>query len=260
MRRLLILLACVLAAAPVLAQTESVVEIESRGQKIRALLTKPANPVGSVILIAGGHGILSISPQGMIGWGRGNQLVRTRALYAAAGFATLVPDAAPDMGTPKNPRDGYRFSAPHGQDIGALVRYMRGIKTPVALVATSRGALTVGVALANTAGPARPDAVVMTAPMLMPVGNQPSFHRAIGGDPGRARLPLLIVGHKKDACQYTNASVIERFKSWHGQAQVIVLDGPAGSGDPCEALSAHGFFGIDGQIVSTVTGWIRSRN
>jgi hypothetical protein len=38
-----------------------------------------------------------------------------------------------------------------------------------------------------------------------------------------------------------------------------MLDGPNGTGDPCEAESAHGFAGIDGQVVATVTGWIKSK-
>lgn len=255
-------LALVLAGAVTCAQaqTEQVVEIASRGQKVRALLTVPANPVGSIVLLAGGHGVLALSPDGKIGWGAGNQLVRTRAAYAREGFATIVPDAASDMGTPAAPKSGYRYSAPHGQDIGAVVAYMRAIKEPVALVGTSRGAVSAGIALAQTSGPARPDSVVLTSAMLMTDGDQPSFQKAIGNSPTKARLPFLVIGHKRDTCKYTLPASIDAFRKWHGgKIDVVMLDGREGKGDPCEAQSAHGFAGIDGEVVTTTTGWIKGR-
>jgi hypothetical protein len=261
MRIFWFVLLLLLSTAPALAQSEAVVEIASRGQKMRAILIKPVNPIGSVVLLAGGHGNLAISADGNIGWGKGNQLVRTRAAYARAGFATLVPDIAPDLKTPGGVVQGYRYSRPHGQDLGAVIQYMRGIKAPVALVATSRGAVSAGAAVAHiTTGAGRPDALVLTAPMLVPTGdNQPNFQMA-AGNPARARLPLLVVGHKKDTCRWTAVATFERFKKWHGgNVDVIVLDGPAGSGDPCEALSAHGFFGIDNTVVATVTKWVKER-
>lgn len=243
------------------AQTEQVVEIPSRGQKVRALLTVPANPIGSIVLLAGGHGVLALSPDGKIGWGAGNQLVRTRGAYARAGFATVVPDAASDMGTPAAPKSGYRYSAAHGQDIGAVVAYMRTIKEPVALVGTSRGAVSAGIALAQTSGRGRPDMVALTAPMLMTFGDQPSFQKAIGNRPAKAQLPILVIGHKKDACKYTLPASIDAFRKWHGgKIDVVMLDGPEGRGDPCEAQSAHGFAGIDGEVVASTTGWIRARS
>ena len=253
-------LLALIVSLPAQAQTTEVVEIPSRGLKVRAIVIKPANPVGSVILLVGGQGVMAISPDGRIGWGAGNQLIRTRASYAAAGFVTIVPDAAPDMGTPQAPKNGYRFSPPHGQDLAAVVAYARGIKAPVTVVGTSRGAVSGGILLAQASGAGRPDAMVMTAPMLITYGNQPSFQAAIGGSPGRAQLPFLVVGHKKDACKYTAQPLIDAFVKWHGgKVDVVMLDGPEGVGDPCEAQSAHGFAGIDGTVVSTVSNWIKAR-
>jgi len=247
-------------ASAATAQTEKVVEIQSRGAVVRALLTVPANPVASVVLLAGGHGILAISPDGKIGWGAGNQLVRTRAAYAKAGFATIVPDAASDMGTPKAPKNGFRWSAEHGRDIAAVVAYMRTIKQPVALVGTSRAAVATGASLAHVTGPGRPDMVALTAPMLMTHGSQPSFQQAMGNNPAKAQLPFLVVGHRKDTCAYTLPASIDAFRQWHGgKLDVVMLDGPDGRGDPCEAQAAHGFAGIDGEVVSTVSAWVKAR-
>lgn len=259
MRMLLALLILAAAPGPAQAQTQSVIEVPSRDQKIRALLVSPAAPAGSVILLVGGHGRLDLGSDGSIAWGGGNQLVRTRAAYAAAGFATLVPDIAPDLKTPGGVVQGYRSGAPHGRDIGALVQHMRTIREPVVLVATSRGAPSAGAALRHATGSARPDALVMTAAMLMPAGDrQPNFRNAIGGDPALARLPLLVVGHLKDTCRLTLPESIDQFRAWHGgTVDVAMLDGPPGRGDPCEAQSAHGFIGLDGEVVATIAAWIR---
>jgi hypothetical protein len=251
-----------IAATPALAQTESVTEVTSRGQAIRALLFKPNNPTGSLIVLVGGHGKLDIDADGRLGWDRPNLLVRTRTVYPRAGFATLLPDIAPDLKTPTGVVERYRFSAPHGQDIGALVRFMRGIKPPVVLMATSRGAVSAGAALRQASGATRPDAVVLTAPMLVSIGDQsPHFQMAIGNDPARAQLPLLVVGHKKDGCRHTSVSTFDRFVAWHGgKVDVVVLDGPAGTGHPCGPLSAHAFVGVEDELLATVTKWIRERN
>ncbi|HEX5779413.1 MAG TPA: hypothetical protein VFY21_11285 [Xanthobacteraceae bacterium] len=260
MRTAFLAVVLAVAAGSAQAQTEKVVEIPSRGTKVRALLSVPPNPVASVVLLAGGHGVLAISPNGKLGWGAGNQLVRTRAAYAKAGFATIVPDAAPDMGTPKAPKNGFRWSAEHGRDIGAVVAYMRTIKQPVALVGTSRAAVATGAMLAHVAGSGRPDMVVLTAPMLMTHGNQPSFQQAMGNNPAKAQLPFLVIGHGKDTCAYTLPASIDAFRKWHGgKLEVVLLDGPEGRGDPCEAQAAHGFAGIDGVVVVTVSDWIKAR-
>jgi hypothetical protein len=260
MRTAFLAVVLAVAAGGAQAQPEKVVEIPSRSVKVRALLSVPSNPVASVVLLAGGHGVLAISPDGKLGWGAGNQLVRTRAAYAKAGFATIVPDAAPDMGTPKAPRNGFRWSAEHGRDIAAVVAYMRTVKQPVAIVGTSRAAVATGAMLTHGSGAGRPDMVVLTAPMLTTHGNQPSFQQAMGNNPAKAQLPFLVVGHRKDTCAYTLPASIETFRKWHGgKLDVVLLDGPEGRGDPCEAQAAHGFAGIDGEVVSTVSAWIKAR-
>jgi len=240
---------------------EPTVEISSRNQKIRAILLKPEKPVASVILLVGGHGQMDIARDGSIKWGRGNQLIRTRAQYLKQGFAVLVPDIAPDWKGEKNPVNGYRWNPRHGADLGALVAYMRTIAEPVVIVGTSRAAVSTGTMLAATEGKNRPDYVVLTAAMLMPSGNQPSFLRGIQNDQQKAQVPMFLIGHKKDQCEYTLPESIEAFRKWHGgdKLEILLLDGPQGTGHPCEAQAAHGFIGIDDQVVKAVSDWIKSR-
>lgn len=248
--------------APASAQTEQVVEIRSRGQSVRALLIKPANPVGSVILLAGGHGNLALGANGSIGWGKGNQLVRTRAAYAQAGFVTLVPDIAPDLKQGDGVKDRSRWSPEFAADIGAHVAYLRTIAAPVHLVGTSRAALTVTKAATQLTGAQRPDSITITAGMIANIAeDQPSAERSVG-NLGRITQPTFIVYHEKDGCRYTPAASAERArKLFTGAKRVdvrIMKGGQPGSGNPCEANSHHGFLGQDQEVVDLVTGWIKA--
>lgn len=256
-------MATLVLAEPAWAQ-EKVIEVPTRpGQSMRALLTVPPNPAGSVILLAGGHGNLALGKDGSIGWGKGNQLVRTRAAYAKAGFATVVPDIAPDLKQGEGGVPRYRWSEPYARDIGALVKYMRGIAAPVYLVGTSRAGLSVASAVVRGgAGPGQPDAIVITSGMLVHITDaQPSAERSVG-NLDRIKQPTLIVYHEKDGCSYTPASSGNKFKALlKGAKQVdvkIMKGGSAGSGDPCEANSHHGFLGQDQEVVDLVTGWLKA--
>jgi dienelactone hydrolase len=252
----------VLSTDPAVAQKEDVIEIASRNQRLRALLLTPARPAGSVILLAGGHGNLALGKDGSIGWGAGNQLVRTRAAYREAGFATLVPDIAPDLKQGSGGIARYRWSGRYARDIGALIAHMRSIAEPVYLIGTSRAALSVAKAAVDlSTGPTRPDAVVMTSGMLIHISTaQPSAERNVGRLE-RVRQPILLVYHEKDGCPYTPAASAAKAKTLFRGAKtvdvVLLQGGSAGRGDPCEARSQHGFEGQDAEVVKTVTDWLR---
>jgi dienelactone hydrolase len=265
MRVLVFLLAFGAVCAPALAQDEKVVEIGSRGQKIRALLIEPASPLGSVILLAGGHGKLDITPQGTIRELAKNQLVRTRAAYAKAGYAVLVPDIAPDLKAPSGVVNGYRNSASYAKDLGAAVEFMRKIKNPVVMVGTSRGSLSVANALVHLKDrPQRPDAAVITSGFLAPSGKF-EVRTFAGNNPAAYSLPMLVVHHRKDGCEHTLPSNVEPFKVWYEKSgrklDVIWMEGglPPKS-DACNALSPHGFYGLDDQVVAKITSWIKSQS
>lgn len=246
------------------AAAEAVVDLPTRaGIATRILIDRPGAPVASVILLAGGAGRLDLGRDGTIGRGRGNQLVRTRAAYAAAGFVTATPDIAEDFKRGDDVDPAYRWSAAHATDLGVLVRHLRAIKAPVFVVGTSRGALSVAALVAREQGAARPDAFVITSGLLMDRGrNVPSVQTHI---PTIASTPLsgLLVGHRQDACRFTPAADMPRFKSLLAASplvDVVYLDGGGPPrGEPCEARHFHGFEGIDGEVVAVVTSWLKQR-
>jgi dienelactone hydrolase len=266
MRILLVVLVFGFACNAAFAQAEKVVEIESRGQKIRALLIQPENPAGSVILLAGGHGKLDITVQGHITSLAKNQLVRTRAAYAKAGFAVLVPDIAPDMKTPSGVMQRYRASKAYAQDLGAAVQYMRKIKNPVVMIGTSRGSLSVANALAHLKDrAARPDATVLTSAFLAsPASAGFQVRKLVHDDAAAFNLPTLVVHHRKDACEHTLPSNVAPFQGWYEKngrkLDVIWMEGGLPpKGDPCEAFGAHGFYGLDQEVVDRISAWIRAQ-
>lgn len=255
-------IALLIAGAGFCAGSETVVEIASRpGQSVRALLITSDKPVGSVILLAGGHGNLALAANGKIGWGAGNQLVRTRADYAAAGLVTLVPDLAPDLKKGDSAADSARWSADHATDIGALVKHLRAIAPPVYLVGTSRAALSVANAAVRLTGDTRPDAIVITSGMLVRIDDKhPSAEMKVGRLE-RITQPTLIVYHRDDGCPYTPASSAAKVKTLlKGAAQVdvkIMSGGQAGASDPCKGKSHHGFLGQDAEVVALVSTWLK---
>lgn len=193
----------------------------------QAILLRPAEPKASVILIPGGDGRISPGPGGQIGSLKNNQLVRTREAYKAKGLAVLVVDA--------------------GTNIGAAVKYMRAIKGPVTVIGTSRGTLRAAAAIAHGA---QPDALVLTAGFLSNESGSDKNAINILGSP--ARLPkTLVIHHRNDGCKFTRPGGVEPFIKWAGgKARVVWLDGGQAQGNPCQAKSHHGFFGLDGKVVS----------
>ena len=231
-----------LLASPLHAQAEPAVTTVQAGG-VRAALIKPANPVGSIILLAGGDGRIGVGEGGSIAR-QGNQLVRTRMAYARKGFAVLVPD--------------------RGYELAPLVELMKTIKRPVTVVGTSRG--TQWAAEGIAAG-ARPDKLVLTSGFLSEAstGQPPGELRRRGegnaitilGSPSLLP-PTLVVHHRQDKCWLTSPMGVAPFLAWaKGRAKAAWLDGGEEVGEPCEAKGHHGFAGIDPKVVETVAAFAR---
>ena len=266
MGRFIIALGILAGLMPGQAAADPVVEIESRGQKVRAILLKPANPKGAVILFAGGNGRLDITPAGDITKLRFNQLVRTRALYASAGYVTLVPDIAPSfkLGA-SGVAELYRANRAFAQDVGAMVKYLRGIvPKPIVVVGTSRGSLSVAnvVAKLKGEGERRPDAAVLTAAFLKVGANVPGLtvFKLANGNPRLLDVPTMLVWHVADSCPHTSAATVPAFRTWYeGSGRKLVEKSFSGGlppeSEPCEARAPHGFYGLDPSVVTAITGF-----
>lgn len=236
---------------------ETVLTLTPRpGATLRVLVDRPATPIGSVVLMAGGDGVLDIDEAGKIGNLANNHLVRTRAAYVKAGYAVFVPDVASDQ---KGTR-GYRFTTAYGTDVAAVVAAARQAAAPVALIGTSRGALSVAALFAKQSA-VLPNAVVISSGVLM--GNEGGQGSAQSvGDVSRIKVPVLLLRHRQDACQVSQPGDADRFKALltgSPKVDIVTLDGGGptrGSADPCGASHYHGFNGIDGQAVAATVQWL----
>lgn len=202
----------------------------------RALLLTPdrQKAKAGIVLLAGGDGVLDLSPNGEIRALRGNQLVRTREDYVRAGFAVLVPDVK--------------------VDIGVAVAELRKISNRVAILATSRGSIRAAQAIANGVNP---DALILTAAVLGPNRKWPSVPQIIG-NPSRLP-PTLIIHHRHDTCFVTLPSEVEPFLAWAGgRAKVIWITGGIDEGDACQGRGHHGFAGRDSEVVRSVVRFVVS--
>lgn len=253
MRRLVLALCLLLAALPAWA-AETVLTLALRpGATLRVLVDRPAAPIGSVVLMAGGDGVLDLDERGTIGSGlRENHLVRTRNAYARAGYAVFVPDVASDL---KGTR-GYRFGTAYAQDVAAVIAAARQVKSPVALIGTSRGALSVVGVFAKQSA-VLPDAIVISSGVLMGGDSASTL-----GSLDRITVPVLLLRHGLDACRVTPPADADRFKAkltGSPRVDIVTLDGggPRGSSaDPCGASHYHGFYGMDDQAVAATVQWL----
>lgn len=253
--------AALLAAAFALpAQAaETLLTLQPRsGVTLRVLTDRPANPIGTVILFGGNDGVIDLDERGNIASGlKYNHLIRTRASYVAAGYATFTPDVASDLkGTAM-----FRFGDSFPGDLALVVQEARKLGKPVAVIGTSRGALSVAAVLVKQAA-VQPDAAVISSGVLM---SHDKFGSASSmGDWSRVRIPVLLLRHAQDDCRVTPPGDADRFKlllAASPRVDIVTMSGggPANpSADKCGAEHYHGFYGIDDKVVQTTVDWLRA--
>lgn len=238
------------------AATIEIHDLYSRGERTRLLVETVARPAAVLILFAGGKGALHIAPDGKIGWGNGNFLIRSRPLFLKRGFNTVVFDAPTDHAN--DLRFGFRGSAAHAADIRVAIRHLRDrYKAPIWLVGTSRGTNSVANAAARP-GRIRPDGIVLTSSMMADNDKGDSlFDYPLEN----ITVPTLILHHTEDDCFVTPASEVPRLKGQLKNAKplrVMMQSGGTVEGRACGAWSHHGFRRIEDKVVGDIARWIRA--
>jgi pimeloyl-ACP methyl ester carboxylesterase len=209
--------------------------------------------VASVVLFAGGHGALGLG-SGRLGLG-GNFLVRNRRRFAGHGLLVAVIDTPSDR-----PRglDGFRTTAAHAEDVRAVVAALRqDAAVPVWLVGTSMGTVSAANAAARLS-PDGADGLVLTSSVTRQGRERPESMGDVRLKD--VRIPTLIVHHRDDGCPATpfaDTPALLRDFAQAPRRELLAFDGgePPRSG-PCEAHSAHGYLGLDAQVVAAIAAWI----
>jgi hypothetical protein len=218
------------------------------------LLTPPGAPVASVVLLPGGNGLLysGRKPQLM----SRSFLMRSRDKFAAAGFLVAAVDGPSD-----HPEGlaSFRDSAEHAQDIAAVIAYLRQkAAVPVWLIGASTSTISVANA-ATRLSSGGPDGLVLLSSIVATTRQGPPLQGMF--DFGAIALPTLFVHNKDDACPASPIgsvpSLMARFTSTPRKQLIAVSGGAPPQSDPCEALSRHGYFGIEDSVVTAIAEWIK---
>ena len=292
MRKLLLLLiavSCLVMVNPQLVSAAQASIVQDTVQEIyfdrgdpaetvmqRYILIEVDNAVGTVILFMGGQGILYLvtwESHGYLHISNTNFLVRTRHHFAAEGFNVVVIDAASDFWEFPRGLIGHRTSAEHLSDIAAVIKdfpskLLLDDPDPICLVGTSRGTISAGAYAAEApSDPDLPDidCLVLTSSLTQQPDN-PTGHQNLLDDVQLelVNVPTYVVAHKKDKCNVTPPSDVKVLKSLLsvGSPKVGVktfCGGTTPLSDECNALSAHGFFGIEPSVVSDIGKWMRKQ-
>lgn len=226
--------------------------------QLKVLLIKPQNPTASIVLFAGGHGKLNLTESDeeiTIGWGRNNFLIRNANTFASHGFTVAVVDTSSDY---ENIVKGFRNSAEHVNDQETLIAYLQQQNdNPVWLVGTSRG--TESAAYVALYSRKNVDGLVLTSSMTV----ENYRGQTVTSLPlQKISVPTLVIAHKEDQCYLTPAEGAEQIKRKLTNTKRVELryfkGGLTPLANPCQGLSAHGFYGIDDEVVASIANFITS--
>jgi len=201
------------------------------------------NPKASVILFAGGPGVVN--------GGNNNFLVRTRSSYPPQGIAVATIDAPSDHTSGMNP--DFRASAEHGQDIAAVVAFLKSKSpAPVWLIGTSRGSISAANGAARIGAPQIAGVVLTSSVWTGGMSYIPL---------DRIAVPTLIVHNRDDACPeapFIGAQqALPKFTNAH-PVELIAVSGGVSKSDRCQALAPHGYYQIEDQVIPPIIAWIKA--
>ena len=231
-----------------------VIALETRaGIEQRFIYIPSPKAVANVILFAGGHGRLQLPRSGRnpyIPWGKNNFLVRTKDKFRKHGFSVAVVDAPFDIEDKVHVYFS-RTSKHHVTDIRAIITFMKEENgLPVWLVGTSRGTESAAHLAIHNNG--NIDGLVLTATM----------NSILFWDIDKIRIPTLIVSHEKDGCAHTPPEAAKKIAKGLINSPTVraeyVSGGRLAKSKPCDALSEHGFYGIESKTVDRIASFIKS--
>jgi pimeloyl-ACP methyl ester carboxylesterase len=226
-------------------------------------ITASKTPRATVILFAGGNGVLDLQPSGKIGTDLSlNFLIRSRELFARQGLAVAALDVASDQRRGMNGE--MRLSMQHAQDVGRVIAVLKKrFGAPVWLVGTSSGTISAaGVAARLAQSELHPSGVVLTSTqstLVQGVCGRTVYFAQLSA----IRVPVLAVSHRDDLCPCSPGSPKAGAKLMAALSQapakehkILTGGAPPLSTGPCLARTPHGFFGIEGEVVRAVAAWI----
>ncbi len=260
-----------------------IAKVSVRDTELKFLLVKIGSPDRALLMFPGGDGSCHFwrsedAPcnRNGIDIGEGikvsyNFLARNILSFANSRNLVVLVDVPDDVknrfpgGNPKLIASSYRVSENHVEDIKALMNYLEsnyGIRE-FYLIGTSRGTLSVAYLsgkLSSLAG------LILTATL----SSDPNFSAYCPGGANnfvdctgfrRADSRILFLHHKLDGClssDYLAARDIYNSLKADYKEFITVEGGTNLSSNPCKALTYHGFYGRDSEVIGKILDWIGS--
>lgn len=209
------------------------------------------------MLLTGGDGVLKISGKGEIKNTTDNFVVRTRKLFADAGFLAAVVDAPMDRRGNPGLLAGYRASAQHGADLVKVAVKLNALNgKPVIAIGTSRGTVSAAnLALRDTRGVLL--GVVLTSSLV----RKNDRGKSLKDLPLETlKVPVLFVHNQGDKCTTTLFTdlkpIVGGLQKKGVKAELIVVSSTKKTGGDCGGSSPHGFLGLEHQVIRRITDWM----
>jgi hypothetical protein len=252
------LAALILVPACVFGQVEEVVTAKPGRYSIAALVMHGEGQKAfkhGIALFPGQPGIMKLQsengrPQYEL---RGNFLVRSRRHWLDDETLIAVIDAPSDEWT--NFSQAFRATARYGSDIAAVLGEI-GKRSPVGewtFVGTSEGSIS--AFHAARMNPALAKRVILTSSLMSATRNGPGL---TGARFDELKAPLLWVHHQDDPCEHTPYREAKGYAEKSMSPLVTVRGGGPEKGGACQAFSAHGYVGVEREVVLAMRAWVKT--
>jgi hypothetical protein len=226
-----------------------VMEVPSRPGEAptKTLLVPASDAKATVLLFPGGGGVLNLQPDGSTA--SQHTFVRSKDLWRQYGIDAVLVDSPEELG---NTKSHSRFSRDHQARIGEVAAFYKNkFGHPVWLFGHSMS--TAGVTAYANAQRGKP--AVIDGLIVAGTNNTASLDREV-------TLPTLAIHHRLDGCRFDpvdNSESIVRSRQKTVRTKLVLMDGGTAAGDPCGALSFHGFLGIEKELVDAAANFMLDR-
>jgi hypothetical protein len=226
-------------------------------------------PSAVVILLAGSDGNIQLTPasspgpsDGTLAINSSNFLVRSRWLFGGQGFVVITLDSATDFQAAGGLTD-QQGNPLHVDDVLQVIAWARtnypGI--PVWVIGTSRGTAGAFVAAGNpppSLGGVGPDGLVFSSAINSPTDPDSLYMATLSS----IVVPTLLVNNLDNTCPGTLVSGdLAVKKALKGAPKSALLNIGGGLftalSTNCNALSPHGYFGVEPTTVRLISEWIK---
>ncbi len=251
---LLIVLAS--AATAVAGGYEAIEIVPTRPDVTVRLLVIKANakPSTALLLFPGADGAKHFGEKEGRFWVSNNFLMRSAKDLAAAGHIVVAVDAPSDQSCGMS--DRFRTSPPHAKDIRKVIAYLKEKHrvSSVYLVGTSKGSLSAAY-LASIFDEPAIGGVILTS--VFPPSESGGIDFTDIDD------SVLIIHHLYDECRATPIQGAFELKKRLTESPrvdlVVVTGGSLAASSACNALSNHGFHGVEKPVIQVMKDWIAGK-